>query len=130
VNGLVMDMDMTTTPGGPVLTVASGKTVSFFDATRLELLVSHEMQDINFNNEGGASLHPTGTKFIAGGSDLWVHVFDRETGKELECHKGHHGPVRCLRYAPNGDTYASGSEDGTIRIWETEPAEPTPTPPL
>lgn len=43
-----------------------------------------------------------------GGSDPWVRIFDFETGAELECLKGHHGPVHCLRYAPDGGTIASG----------------------
>jgi len=119
---LVQDMNITNTPKGPVLTVAAGNTVHFFDANTFESQQCHEMP-INFHEEGGASLHPDGLRFIAGGSDTWVRVFDRVTGAELECHKGHHGPVRCLRYAPNGQTYATGSEDGTIRIWEDQPAE-------
>lgn len=30
-----------------------------------------------------------------------------------------HSQVRCLRYNPDGESYATGSEDGTIRIWRT-----------
>ena len=49
-----------------------------------------------------------------------MHLYDYQTGEEIDCNKGHHGPVHCVRFAPGGETYASGSEDGTIRIWKVE----------
>jgi serine-threonine kinase receptor-associated protein len=103
-----------------ILTVAAGDTVFFFDTATHVLLHQYKMP-IHFKEEGGATLHPSGHTFVAGGSDLWVRVFDFATGRELECHKGHHGPIRCVRYSPDGKSYASGSEDGTIRLWKTDP---------
>lgn len=112
-------MDLELSPKvGDLLTVCAGQDVTFLDAQTLQRVKAHKMP-MHFREEGGASLHPDRQLFIAGGSDLWVRVFDYATGLELECHKGHHGPVRCLRYAPGGDSYATGSEDGTIRCWRT-----------
>ncbi|KAL0583011.1 hypothetical protein ABG067_007071 [Albugo candida] len=112
-------MDMESSRNGEILTVAAGNKVAFFDIARDYALNASFVMPISFKEEGGASLHPTESKFIAGGSDTWVRVFEYQTGEMIECHKGHHGPIRCLRYAPLGDTFATGSEDGTIRIWQT-----------
>lgn len=104
----VKDMELS----GKVLTVAIGKKVIFYDTATYKPVKTFSFEfDVV-----AASLHPDGTQFAAGGSDLWVHVFDRNTGKEVACHKGHHGPVFCLRYARDG-TIASGSEDATVRLW-------------
>lgn len=118
----IRDMEVQSLEGSQkmMLSVAAGTKVYFFDLDTYALLHEYKMP-IHFRDEGGVTLHPSGTKFVAGGSDLWVRVFDFASGQELECHKGHHGPIRCVRYAPDGKSYASGSEDGTIRLWKTTP---------
>ena len=66
-----------------------------------------------------ASLHPfLRDRFVAGSAnDPWVRVYDLDTGKEKEVYKGHHGPVLCASYSPDGEVYASGSEDGELKIF-------------
>lgn len=31
--------------------------------------------------------------------------------------RSHGGPVRCVAYAPDGRTLASGGDDGRVRVW-------------
>jgi len=101
---------------GHHLSTTSGKEVSFWNATTYELVKSYTLpMDLN-----SAALSPDATTFVVGGSsDFWARVYDFSTGKELEVHKGHHGPVHCVHFAPDGSTFASGSEDGTIRLWQS-----------
>jgi len=104
-------------PDSRVLTSAAGKEVTFWDAATL---VPIKMYTVNVELNS-ASLNPSSTKFVAGGVDFYVHVYDYATGQETEVNKGHHGPVHCVRFAPDGETYCSGSEDGTVRLWQTSP---------
>jgi len=101
---------------GKHLVSTCGKEVQFWSADKFEPIKSFTLA-IELNS---AALSPDATTFVTGGSsDFWARVYDFNTGKELEVHKGHHGPVHCVRFSPDGSTFASGSEDGTIRLWQS-----------
>lgn len=95
---------------------ADGKTVKLWDANSFKVIKSFTLP----HKVESASYSPEKRKFAAGGEDMWVHLYDFDSGDEIDCNRGHHGPVHCVRFAPDGHSYASGSEDGTIRIWDTE----------
>eukprot|EP00232_Nephroselmis_pyriformis_P000529 CAMPEP_0182905022 /NCGR_PEP_ID=MMETSP0034_2-20130328/32586_1 /TAXON_ID=156128 /ORGANISM="Nephroselmis pyriformis, Strain CCMP717" /LENGTH=344 /DNA_ID=CAMNT_0025040323 /DNA_START=122 /DNA_END=1156 /DNA_ORIENTATION=+ len=103
---------------GGILTSVDGNQVRFWDATSFAPIKSVKMD----RPVESASMSGTTGRFAVGGADMGVWLFDYETGKPVECNKGHHGPVHSVRFAPDGESYASGSEDGTIRIWLTDEA--------
>jgi serine-threonine kinase receptor-associated protein len=100
----------------PLLTVAGGRQVTFVNIDDLTIVKQHEYPfELN-----SAALNQKTQRFIAGGEDFSAKVLDYETGDLLEVHKGHHGAVHCVRYAPDLETFSSSSEDGTIRLWQCE----------
>ncbi|CAO3687091.1 unnamed protein product [Umbelopsis ramanniana] len=107
---------------GHYLTSTAGAEAFFWDTRAgYALAKQHTLE----HNASSISLHPNQTKFIAGSdTDLWVRIYDFTSGEELEVYKGHHGPIWTVSYSPDGELYATGSEDGTIRLWKTNPTKP------
>jgi len=110
-SSLQLSLDETT------FSCTAGRDVHFYDTNSFELLKSFKLaRDLTC-----ASIHPQSKRFVtASGSEMWVRMYDFESGEELAVNKGHHGPVRCVSFDPFGDHFASGSEDGTIRIWQAK----------
>jgi serine-threonine kinase receptor-associated protein len=100
---------------GSVLVVTYGQKVTFWEPNAMTLMKEVGVEAPVYT----ASRHPDGETFVWGGIDNLLHVVNYETGQQQEEYKGHFGPVHCVRYSPDGEIYASGSEDGTVRLWQS-----------
>ncbi|KAI0262903.1 WD40 repeat-like protein [Gloeopeniophorella convolvens] len=105
------------------LVVTSGHTVAFIPAQPGETDAQTHSLNLPYA-PSSASIHPIlQDRFVAGcTTDEWVRIHGIN-GEEREVFKGHHGPVHCVEFSPDGEVYASGSEDGTIRLWQTTPGK-------
>ncbi|XP_040573071.1 serine-threonine kinase receptor-associated protein [Lepeophtheirus salmonis] len=101
---------------GNLLTIAHGNNVSFYDIQKMEIVKKVTTPTVVYS----ASYLPQKNTFVAAGEDFIIYKYNYETGEEQDNFKGHFGPVHCIRFSPDGELYASGSEDGTVRLWQTE----------
>ena len=90
------------------IVLTSGKTVAFIAAMPNQM-PTHSLE-LPYT-PSSASLHPIlQDRFVTGNSgDQWIRIHGALEGEEREVLKGHHGPVHCIEFSPDGEMFASGS---------------------
>ena len=66
---------------------------------------------------------PDGTTLIGADLEIWsslIKLWDVETGRGLGMLSGHTEPIETLIFSHDGKTLASGSDDGTVLLWDWE----------
>lgn len=97
-----------------VLTVVTASNLQFWDLDELRRIDTMQIP------QDSESASQSGNHVVVSGRDLQIRLYDKTSKQELHTFHGHHGPVWCVRFSPWGDSFASGSDDGTIRLWHEE----------
>ncbi|KAH9416622.1 hypothetical protein DERP_009986 [Dermatophagoides pteronyssinus] len=97
-----------------ILSICYDQNVIFFDLSRMVQIKKFQAPTVIETS----SLHPDKNVFVCGGLDFLIYKCDYNRCETIDSYSGHFGAVHCLRYSPDGELYASGSEDGTLRLWQ------------
>ncbi|EEB05889.1 hira protein [Schizosaccharomyces japonicus yFS275] len=77
-------------------------------------------------------VHPDGSRIVTGGLDGTVRIWstkalyeeDKGLPKQLCCMSTHTGTVTSVRFSPNGQFLASGSDDRVVIVWHKDDSVP------
>ncbi len=68
------------------------------------------------------ALSPDGTRVASTGKGPLIRILDASDGEQVLALGGHGDTIISIVYSPDGDTLATGSIDGTIRLWRAAPS--------
>ncbi|KAI9092809.1 WD40-repeat-containing domain protein [Phlyctochytrium arcticum] len=117
-------------PNGTVVASCShDQSIKLFDVQKPNVKRSFRyLQDANIVRS--IHFHPSGDYIAAGTDHEAVRIFDVHT---LKCFTtptgidGHTGAINKIRYSTSGKIFATASEDGSLKTWDTATGTPTST---
>jgi len=122
------------TDGRFLATVGDGPEVWLWDlhasGSEPRVFRSKEMTEgyaVGFSGDGRYLVSGGMTTVVRAGGlskDGLVELWDLQTGQNIGSFAGHKQPVRCVALSSDGRLIASGSGDGTVRLWEVGLSEP------
>ncbi len=78
-----------------------------------------------FSQDGAMLAVAQNSSLATGNNRFSILLWDIPSQQLQFTFKGHEGKIKALRFAPDGKTLASGSKDGTIRLWNTTTGDQT-----
>ena len=108
-------------PDGTLLALGHRDGIVLWDVTLIGFRKRIEIPDSWRGFEDVLTFSPDGKTLLAPTLEMWdplIKLWDVDTGQDLGTLSGHTEPVETLVFSHDGKTLASGSQDGTVLLWD------------
>ncbi len=99
----------------PTTELQEGTTCYVWDVPSGEIL--HRFPDPEDSYALSGAFSSEGNQLLLGTWNRAVHLYDLANGQLLHTFRGHRGKIQALAFAPDGAYFASGAEDGQVKMW-------------
>jgi WD40 repeat protein len=104
-------------PGGNRLAIDGGTTVYVHDTASRELVAKFKVNPCDIPR---LAWSPDGQRLARADNSTAVRVYDPGTGRQVSALGSKRGRQVCVAFAPDGLTFAAGTWDGPVRVWDVE----------
>ena len=114
--------------GANLITISEDKTIKIWDVASGKMITKYESQ-IGDGPQGmfyASALSPDGKVLAVAGykvnseKENYILLLDVEKGIQIGTAKGHTDSINSLSFSGKGNYLASGSADGSVKIWQTD----------
>ena len=106
-------------PNGAVLALGHTDSISLWNVTKTGMQAHSAIPDNHRGFSDILTFSPDGKTLLdSKWSEARIQLWDVDTGRSLGTLSGHTEPIETLVFSHDGKTLASGSEDGTVLLWD------------
>ena len=108
-------------PDGTLLALGHRDGIVLWDVTLIGFRKRIGIPDSWRGFEDVLTFSPDGKTLFAPTLEIWdplIKLWDVDTGQDLGTLSGHTEPIETLVFSHDGKTLASGSQDGTVLLWD------------
>lgn len=115
-------IDLVSMETNQLLTAYSGQTAGILDLETDRRVLEFNLKELDeeVGEINKILSHPTMNVSIMAGTDRRIRYFDNNTGKLIHSSVAHVESISTLASDPNGLVLLSGSQDGSVRVWNME----------
>jgi WD40 repeat protein len=104
--------------GSTIASIGDHAEVALWSVSPTGALVRNPIEILERPGLNGIAFSPSSELFIASSEEeRTVHIRSTRTGEIVRTLEGHTLGVNAVALSPRGDLVATGSKDGTVRLW-------------